>query len=135
MAIETIFEVAGFITSQDVLYFRMLVRYEVEQTDHFEFLFDIRRGAGITHEFLAVVEFGGKTPHVQFNFPPISPLAIRLLSCIAKDSIGPIISCYDKDSDVYLNRLKAKGLRQIGTATIGGLLDCFTHNGEGSKAH
>jgi hypothetical protein len=132
METETIFEVAGFMTSEGVVYFRMLVRYDPEWVDHFEFLFEIRCSESVTHEFLAIAEFGGETPNVQFGIPPTDPLEICLLACVAKESIGPIIICHDKDPDVYLNCLKTKGLREIGAATIPAVLDCFANNNGGS---
>jgi hypothetical protein len=132
MAIETIFEIAGFITPEEVLYYRMLVRYDPLWADHFEFLFEIRHSGSVTHEFLAIAEFGGTIPNVRFNLPPADPLAICLLSCIAKQSIEPILLCYDKDPNVYLNCLKTKGLRDIGAGTITCLLDRFANDRQGS---
>jgi hypothetical protein len=130
MALETIFEVAGFITPEDVLYFRMLARYEPKSAERFEFVFEIRGSKSVMHEFIAIAEFGGSTPNVQFHLPRINALTIALFSCIAKEAISPIIVCYDKDPDKYLNSLKTKGLRDIGATTIVYLLDCFTGGSE-----
>lgn len=132
MATETIFEIAGFITPEDVLYFRMLVRYNSQYEERFEFLFEMRRSENITHEFLAIAEFGGQAPHVQFHLPSADPLTISLLSCVAKESIGPILTCHDKDPNGYLDSLKTRGLREIGTPTIGHLLDCLGRHGHTS---
>jgi hypothetical protein len=133
MSMETIFEIAGFITPQKLLYFRMLARYESAWVNHFEFVFEIRCSGTVAHEFLAIAEFAGQTPHIQFNLPLADPLEMSLLSCIAQNSIGPIIVCYDKDPEVYLGSLKAKGLREIGTATIACLHECFARQSSVAK--
>jgi hypothetical protein len=129
MAIETIFEVAGFVAPRDVLYFRMLVRYNPQCWERFEFVFEMRRSENISHEFLAIAEFSGQTPNVQFHLPSKDPVSIGLLSCIARAAIGPILACYDKDPERYLDGLKTKGLREIGTPTIAHLLDCLSNLG------